>query len=78
LPCHRTRASVVLSDESRVHLAGLTRSREASVAKVERARIMLASADGQSVSAIARDLGTHRPKVERCLGKALQLGPLEA
>jgi transposase len=39
---------------------------------------MLAYADGKSVSAIARELGTNRPKVERCLDKALQLGPQQA
>ncbi|MBM3190803.1 MAG: IS630 family transposase [Chloroflexi bacterium] len=78
MPFAKTRADLVLSDETRSYLAGLTRSREASVAQAERARIMLAYADGQSVSAIARELGTNRPKVERCLDKALQLGPRQA
>lgn len=36
---------------------------------------MLSYADGETVSAIARALSTDRPKVERCLNKALQLGP---
>jgi transposase len=78
MPFARTRAPLVLSDENRAHLVGLTRSREASVSQVERARMMLAYADGLSVSAIARELGTNRPKVERCLDKALQLGPRQA
>ena len=40
--------------------------------------MLLDYAAGQSVSAIARALGTNRPKVERCLDKALQLGALAA
>jgi transposase len=78
MPFQRTRADLILSDDNRARLMSLTHSREASVAEAERARIMLAYADGRSVSAIARDLGTNRPKVERCIDKALQLGPLEA
>ena len=45
---------------------------------MERARILLAYAGGRTVSAIARDLGTNRPKVGRCVDKGLQLGPLAA
>ena len=33
---------------------------------------------GTTISAIARQLSTNRPKVERCIDKALQLGPLTA
>ena len=74
----RTRADLVLTDDSRARLVGITRSRSVSVAERERAEMLLAYADGQSVSAIARQLATNRPKVERCLDKALQFGPLEA
>ena len=45
---------------------------------MERARILLAYAGGRTVSAIAPDLGTNRPKVERCMDKGLQLGLLAA
>ena len=36
--------------------------------------MMLAYAQGRTVSAIARELRTNRPKVERCLNKALEVG----
>lgn len=78
MPFQSTRADLVLADDARAHLETITRSRSASVAERERAQIMLAYADGRKVSAIARDLGTNRPKVQRCLDKALQFGPLEA
>ena len=44
----------------------------------KRARILLNYAAGKSVSAIARELRTNRPKVERCVDKGLQLGALAA
>ena len=74
----RTRAELQLDADVRLRLLSLTRAREVSVAGAERAQILLAYADGETVSAIARQLGTNRPKVERCIDKALQFGPLEA
>jgi len=41
---------------------------------VERAKMLLAYADGQTISAIARKVGTNRPKVERTVDRALQFG----
>jgi hypothetical protein len=40
--------------------------------------MLLAFADGHTVSAVARSLSTDRIKVERCLDKAMQLGVLAA
>jgi transposase len=40
--------------------------------------MILKYASGKSISAIARELKTNRPKVERCIGKALELGALQA
>ena len=78
VPFASRRASLHLSDEMRSILAALVRSRSESVQRVERARILLAYAEGRSVSAIARELDTNRPKVERCIDKGLQLGTLAA
>ena len=78
MPFTSRRASLVLSDEVRARLEGISRSRSESAQHVERARILLSYAGGQTVSAIARALGTNRPKVERCVDKGLQLGALAA
>ena len=78
MPFQRTRAQLQLGPDDRDQLLRITRAREASVAAVERAQIILAYADGQTVSAIARQMKTNRPKVERSVDKALQFGPLEA
>lgn len=45
---------------------------------MDRARILLEYAAGETVSAVARALATNRPRIERCLDKALQRGPMAA
>lgn len=74
MPFQSTRAKLLLSEEDRATLDALSRSRTESRQQVERARIMLRFASGDSVSVIAREMQTSRPRVERCLNKALQLG----
>ncbi|MCY4187493.1 MAG: helix-turn-helix domain-containing protein, partial [Bryobacterales bacterium] len=78
MPFTSRRARLVLSAEMRLRLTAVLRARGESGQRMERARILLAYADGKSVSAIARELETNRPKVERCIDKGLQLGALAA
>jgi transposase len=78
MPFQRTRARLVLTAEVESRLTTLAHSRTESAQRVERAQILLAYAAGESISAIARRLGTNRPKIERCVDKALQIGPLAA
>ncbi|MCY4594913.1 MAG: hypothetical protein OXC19_08960, partial [Bryobacterales bacterium] len=59
VPFASRRASLDLRDEMRSILEAVVRSRSESVQRVVRARILLAYADGRSVSAIARELQTN-------------------
>lgn len=74
MPFQPRRASLALTATSRGTLAAIAQSGMQPTRAVTRARILLAYADRESVSAIARKLGTNRPKVERCIDKALQFG----
>lgn len=74
MPFVSRRAPLELAPEVREELDRLSASRTQSRSRVERARMLLAYADGQKVSAIARQLRTNRPKVERCLSRALEFG----
>ena len=74
MPFTSRRSKVQLSPEMLEELVALSGSRTAAAQRVERARMVLAYADGHSVSAIARETRTSRPTVERCLNKALELG----
>lgn len=76
MPFKSTRSPLILSVDVREQLSELARARSEPAQRVERARILLAFADGSSVSEIARELRVNRPKVERCIDKALELGPL--
>lgn len=74
MPFVSTRAQLSLTREEEARLRQLSQSRLESGARVQRAQMLLRYAQGESVSAIASALNTNRPKVERCIGKALQLG----
>jgi transposase len=74
MPFISTRAKLNLAPEDTTWLGRLAQSRTESVARVQRAQILLRYGEGQTVSAIAAALHTNRPKVERCIAKALQLG----
>lgn len=75
MPVKSQRARLKLDEEDREHLETVSVSYTAPAAHVERAKILLAYADGETVSAIARTLGTNRPKVERTIDRALRFGP---
>jgi len=68
----------VLPTEAESRLKALAHSRTEPAQQVERAQILLAYAAGESINAMARRLGTNRPKIERCVNKALQIGALAA
>jgi transposase len=68
------RAALVLSAEQRAALAALAASRTAPLREVERAGILLQYAEGQSISAIHRQLGVSRPTIYKCIDKALVAG----
>lgn len=78
MPFQSRRAPLVLTEETRRQLDLIGRSRTEPKHRVDRARMLLKYAAGESVSAVARALATNRPRIERCLDKAVQMGPLAA
>lgn len=78
MPFECQKPPLLLSEELRQKLELVSHSRTEPVHSVERARMLLAYAEGRSISAIAEQLRTNRAKVNRCVNKALQLGPLAA
>jgi hypothetical protein len=59
-------------------LTALSLSRSEPAGRVQRASILLRYQVGETVSEIARSLATNRPRVERCISKALDLGVTQA
>ena len=78
MPLRRKRAMLLLDSEVRDRLEKLSNSRTESASTVERAQMFLGYAGGETISSIARRLRTNRPKVERCIDKALAFGALAA
>ena len=78
MPFHRQRAELRIDDGVRLELERISRSRTESARRVERAKLLLGYVAGEPISAIARSLKTNRPKVYRCVRKALDVGALPA
>ena len=74
MPFISRRAPLHLTGEDSGYLDRLAQSRTEPAARVQRAQILQRYAEGQTVSAIAAALHTNRPRVERCVSKALELG----
>ena len=78
LPFVSRRAPLRLDRGEMAMLSALSQSRSEPAGRVQRASILLRYHAGDTVSEIARALGTNRPRVERCVSKALDLGVAQA
>lgn len=74
MPFRSRRARLELGEEELEWLQHLSHSRSEPAGRVQRAHVLLRYHGGETVSAIAAQLRTNRPKVERVLAKALDLG----
>lgn len=74
MPFISRRAALSLTDVDKAWLDQLAQSRTEPAGHVQRAQILLRYAEGQTISAVAQALHTNRPRVERCVAKALELG----
>lgn len=75
MPTKTARPPLILSDEQRRELEEISRSRTSEHREVERSRMLLLYADGASFTDVARNLGTRRQTVYKCVDKALAMGP---
>ncbi len=74
MPFKRQRSSLVLSKEDRMKLEKIESSRTEPHARVIRAMILLAYAKDEPINAISKRLNVNRPRIERCVDKALSGG----
>jgi len=72
------RAPLKLSPSELEMLTALSQSRTEAAARVQRASMLLRYNANESISQIAKSLATNRPRVERCVSKALELGVTQA
>ena len=78
MPFQRKRPGLIIDQDIKEQLEQISKSRTGNFTRIERAKIILEYSNGVTVSEIARKFSTNRPKVERCIDKALQLGALTA
>lgn len=70
------RAPLTLSPQQRGKLNELASSRTAPQREVERAKVLLAYADGQTPTQIQRAVGVSRPTIYKCVDRALAAGAM--
>jgi transposase len=78
MPFVSHRAPLKLSPGEAEMLTALSQSRTEAAGRVQRASILLGYHANKTVSEIARSLGTNRPRIERCVNKALEFGVVQA
>jgi helix-turn-helix protein len=78
VPFVSRRPKLKLTQAESTWLQQLSQSRSEPAGRVQRAQILMRYHAGETVSMIAAGLGTNRPRVERCLAKALELGARSA
>jgi transposase len=74
MPFVSKRPALQLTEEELEDLEKTARSRTQPQRTVERAKILIGYYEHKSVSQIARELDTNRPKVERAINKAFAYG----
>lgn len=74
MPFVSRRPTLRLTPEEENWLQQLSQSRSEAAGRVQRAEMLLRYHRGETVSRIATVLRSNRPRVERCLAKALELG----
>jgi transposase len=74
MPFVSSRPKLQLAQEEHEYLKKLKRSRTAPQRSIERAKFLLSYYENKSISHIAREFRTNRPKVERVIKKAIAYG----
>ena len=76
MPFISQRPKLQLSSDELAKLNTISRSRIEKYSRVERARMLLSYFNNETVSSIAKKFKTNRPKVERTINRALEIGAI--
>jgi len=76
MPFVSRRPKLQLTEKEIDELTKISRSRTEGHSRIERSRIILAYFKGETVSAIAKTFETNRPKIERTIDRALNIGAI--
>jgi len=74
----RRAIELALAPEEVARLTSIARSRTEPASRVERARMLPAYRDDPSFFAVGQALGVHHQTVQRCVERAVAVGPFEA
>ena len=76
MPFQSTRPKLILGEDDLKTLRAISKSRSETNGRVERAKIILEYHEEATISEIAKNHKTNRPKIELQINKALQMGAI--
>jgi len=74
MPFTSVKPKLKISVPNKKVLKDIVRSPSEPLRKIERAKMILLKLQGETISSIARTLSTNRPKIERTINKAIEMG----
>jgi hypothetical protein len=78
MPGRRRALELTFGEKDLAALRALARSRTEVASRVERARMLLAYRENPSFFTVGRAMGVHHQTVQRCVDRAVALGPMAA
>lgn len=78
MPFKSKRPKIRLTSKENEVLTTISKSRTEPNSRMERARMILAYANEESINSIAKTLNTNRPRIERTIDRAVSFGVLTA
>lgn len=74
MPFVSRKAKIKLTDSEFEQLKKISKSRTEKKQKIERANIILRYSNDETINSISKTMKIDRPKIERCVNKAIQFG----
>ena len=78
MPFTSKRSKIQLTVKELEVLTSISKSRTEAKSRVERAQMILAYSNEESINSIAKTLNTNRPRIERTIDRAVSFGVLTA
>lgn len=78
MPKTTKKSEIILTEEERIKLLALSRSRTAPLREIQRAEIIMKYIEKTEITVIAEEVNVSRPTVYKCIDKAVAMGVMAA
>lgn len=74
MPKKSSKSEIIITEEQRIKLIGISQSGTGSLREIQRAKIILKYLDNIEIKTISEEVHVSRPTVYKCLDKAIMMG----